>query len=51
MVWHSVHSIEYSTVTDNIAMHIGIQLSLMIFINSLSAAIGAEYDMIDWCSS
>ena len=47
MVRHSVQSIEFTAVIDDVAMHIGIQFSLMLFINGLNAAIGAEYDMID----
>ena len=47
MVRHSVHSIKYASVTDGIAMNLGIQLTLMLFKNGLGAAIGTEYDMID----
>ncbi len=32
---------------DNVAMHIGIQLTLMLLVNGLGAAISAEYDVIN----
>ena len=47
MIRHSVHSIKYSSMMDNVAMHIGIQLTLMFLVNGLGAAIGAEYDVIN----
>jgi hypothetical protein len=47
MVRHAAYAIQLCPMASNIAVGVGIELTLVCFLDSRNATIGAEHDMIN----